>query len=35
MSISTPPSHYAAPRSSFLPYPELVETGGRRPPWKI
>ena len=35
MSISTPRSQYAAPRSSFLPYPELVETGGRRPPWKI
>jgi len=35
MSMPTPPSTYAVPRSSFLPYPELVETGGRRPPWKI
>jgi hypothetical protein len=35
MSMPTPPSTYAVPRSSFLPYPELVESGGRRPPWKI
>jgi hypothetical protein len=35
MSMPTPPSTYAVPRSSFLPYPELVESGRRRPPWKI
>ena len=35
MTMPTPPSNYAVPRSSFLPYPELVEKGRRGQPWKI
>jgi hypothetical protein len=35
MTTSIPPSNYAVPRSSFLPYPELVEMGRRGSPWKI
>jgi len=35
MTMSNPPASYKVPRSSFLPYPELVEKGRRGQPWKI
>ena len=35
MTTTIPPSNYAVPRSSYLPYPELVEMGRRGSPWKI